>query len=1032
MMTNQMNRLPMPIFISSTFKDMQAERDVLMKRVFPKLSEYASQRSVSLVPIDLRWGITQEESKSGMVIELCLYEIDRCRPFFIGILGGRYGWCPTEEYLKNNQNLLDQHSWLKKDVEDGRSITEIEMQYGVLRAAQRDNALFFIKRDHDGQMPEDSRLDDLIKQIESCGVLIEDAGENQMALGQGKCYYSYYDSLESLEQKVEMAVKGLIDKVFPMENNEDMWYHERKAQQVYLQELCDLYVPQQANESHIFYMDKMLDRYMMITSDQDCFYGKSAFVANWLKRHQNDDSHNFIYHFVGVGYLEGNYKRILQRLCIEVSTLYGLEMPTEREDGQEVDYTMELSRMLDQIKDEKPLYIIIDGLQHLTGSPDVKMLNWLPVIPDNVSLIVTTPYHDMTQEVFYKRYGTLWFLQAFEEEEERQFIIKYLNRFSKRLENDMVDKILASYSAAKPSPHGVKDILTLKSLMNVLILDGSPKLRNEHIDEYCENNMEYFYSRMFKRLENDFGEDVVRLVLCLIVCSKSGLSEKEILEISGATIKQWSSIRYSISHLLSLKGDRYDIDKITIDAQIKERYKSDETSVRQMLVSYFSQFDSNRSLEEILYQFYYLQDFDALYSKLMDLDVFSYMFKERIADLLVYWRAIYNNDREKCHSLGNYEELDLSYTEECGHTLADMGTFAKQLIGDTDSAVKLFICSEEIYENIIHSDHDTLATVYTELKEYDSALDSLEKILPVAQLLHDERDTYYPILLSKKGMLLLKTNNVEEGIDVLKEALSCLNVKFCQETINIYIYLASACLIVRDDSQFVEYIEKAIAIIQKDWGDEYFLMGEALFRYGVFHENQGHNVEAANYYRKALNVLTKWYPDEHETILYINNRLKGLSEDPDDEAIDSFGDGESIDCFDDDDVSNAIENWLNDSGGDGSQLSESDFKEVLSFFEGITDDLQLVGNDWEDGMREYEYAFRYKHDCEIAGDRYVYGPYDQHVYVCVDSEGRYISNGRAFDTLKEAQVHYLMCATVLYEQYCNFKNLPVDPDETEE
>ena len=32
---------------------------------------------------------------------------------------------------------------------------------------------------------------------------------------------------------------------------------------------------------------------------------------------------------------------------------------------------------------------------------------------------------------------------------------------------------------------------------------------------------------MFKRLENDFGEDVVRLVLCLIVCSKSGLSEND-------------------------------------------------------------------------------------------------------------------------------------------------------------------------------------------------------------------------------------------------------------------------------------------------------------------------------------------------------------------------------------------------------------------------------------------------------------------------------------------------------------------------
>ena len=49
------------IFISSTFQDMQVERNYLIEKVFPKLRLEASKREVSIVPVDLRWGITEEE-----------------------------------------------------------------------------------------------------------------------------------------------------------------------------------------------------------------------------------------------------------------------------------------------------------------------------------------------------------------------------------------------------------------------------------------------------------------------------------------------------------------------------------------------------------------------------------------------------------------------------------------------------------------------------------------------------------------------------------------------------------------------------------------------------------------------------------------------------------------------------------------------------------------------------------------------------------------------------------------------------------
>src|SRR3990172_2720695 len=80
------------VFVSSTFRDMRAERDELVKRVFPRIRKLCESRGVVWGEVDLRWGITEEQSERGEVLPLCLAEIQRCRPWFIGLLGDSYGW----------------------------------------------------------------------------------------------------------------------------------------------------------------------------------------------------------------------------------------------------------------------------------------------------------------------------------------------------------------------------------------------------------------------------------------------------------------------------------------------------------------------------------------------------------------------------------------------------------------------------------------------------------------------------------------------------------------------------------------------------------------------------------------------------------------------------------------------------------------------------------------------------------------------------------------------------------------------------
>lgn len=83
------------IFVSSTFSDMQAERDYIRKYTIPLLEEYFNPKHISIKFIDLRWGVNTRdgniEDREEEILRVCFNEIQRCRPFFLGLIGDRYG-----------------------------------------------------------------------------------------------------------------------------------------------------------------------------------------------------------------------------------------------------------------------------------------------------------------------------------------------------------------------------------------------------------------------------------------------------------------------------------------------------------------------------------------------------------------------------------------------------------------------------------------------------------------------------------------------------------------------------------------------------------------------------------------------------------------------------------------------------------------------------------------------------------------------------------------------------------------------------
>lgn len=121
------------IFISSTFRDMQAERDMVQEKVLPALRNCAKKYGENVGVIDLRWGVDtsalETDEGSAKVLSVCLDEIDRSHPYMLIFLGERYGWIPDGSLIeKAVSSRVD-----KYEVDDfEKSVTALEIEYGAL------------------------------------------------------------------------------------------------------------------------------------------------------------------------------------------------------------------------------------------------------------------------------------------------------------------------------------------------------------------------------------------------------------------------------------------------------------------------------------------------------------------------------------------------------------------------------------------------------------------------------------------------------------------------------------------------------------------------------------------------------------------------------------------------------------------------------------------------------------------------------------------------------------------------------------
>jgi len=296
------------VFVSSTFRDMHAERDELIKRIFPQLRKLCEERGVTWSEVDLRWGITEEESQRGEVLPICLAEIQRCRPYFIGLLGERYGWVPDVVPAE----LIEQEPWLEQH--RSQSVTELEILHGVLNnRSMADHALFYFRdpafidtrppeerpdflevptkeeSDRLGRTEAERRARDRMRKLEALKDLIRTSG---LPLSEN------YPAPQALGELVLRDLTEIIERLYPADQVPDPLDREAMDQEAFAQSRASIYIGRQSYYDRLDEHARSDGPPLVVVGESGS--GKSALLSNWSLRYR--DAHRdrpLLMHFIG-------------------------------------------------------------------------------------------------------------------------------------------------------------------------------------------------------------------------------------------------------------------------------------------------------------------------------------------------------------------------------------------------------------------------------------------------------------------------------------------------------------------------------------------------------------------------------------------------------------------------------------------------------------------------------------------------------------------------------------------------------------
>lgn len=534
------------VFISSTFKDMQAERDYLHERIFPRLRGVIGAYGEDICELDLRWGVdtsqmTEEES-SHQVLRVCIDAIDRCRPYILVLLGERYGWIPDHSLV---HSLRDER--IENWYEDQMSITNLEILYGALSEADTLKQCVFCFRDPGviEQIAEEKRplyasesslhrkkLDELkalIRSKEGAAILDYTASWDS----QSGCITGLEDFGNAVYETLSAMIRRDFGAQTPKSFPEQMHLDVMRTKERFL----SAYVPRYAEEGRIL---ECLSAHCRLHGGSfpwtrgillkgEAGSGKSALMAS-LAAAAEQSGQKVICYFSGNAGCQSS-ETLENYVAFRLEALFGLE-------HQDLPAKERILQAYEQVKDT-PVLIFIDGLDQLFRGESQGFPDLLQLCPDFYYVLSSLSGFDTTRltEEYIWGFETIS-LSGLNAEQREQFISLSAQKRGKKLDAIVTEMVVREpgagnplylslllqrffmmdrreFEAAEALAPGMEGLhLYMRGLLNEMPDDPVPMIQ-------------YLLSVVGQR----FGLDACREILLLLAVSRAGLTERELEEI---------------------------------------------------------------------------------------------------------------------------------------------------------------------------------------------------------------------------------------------------------------------------------------------------------------------------------------------------------------------------------------------------------------------------------------------------------------------------------------------------------------------
>jgi tetratricopeptide (TPR) repeat protein len=607
---------------------MHSERDWLIRHVFPELRQRLEAHRLYLEDIDLRWGVTREQAENNLAIELCLHQVLQSRPFFVGLIGQRYGWRPTAL----PPSTLDQFPWVAHFT--GRSVTELEILCGTQKAEWMPRALFFFRS------PEATEtIPPHIREAVFVDPPSDDPGSDARCLDNLKwrlerewylpveiynCRWDG-DAYEKTGRLVDLNRFGAL----VLERLWEAIRDEHRLPEVPPEKAAVDPIEAEAAHHNRF---REIRRRIFVGRDQDLAFlrrfaqgddrvpclvtgpvgiGKSALLAELVTRLQNEPTSRpstpskaetslepsfaadlvrrgnsesepsaesvadwvILSHFVGASEGSTDLGRTLRRLAQEISRQFKLPTPIP----EDLDNLKAAFRgLLFDVPKSSRLLLVIDAVDQLDPFGQSHELFWLPEeLPPHVKLIVSAPSdlplgRNAVWQALGRRVLVRREVPPLGEPEGREILRQVPSLAGKALGEDQAHLFLACPATTNP--------LYLR-----VALEEMRGLSYERVNEFIRslptgrdgNPLLRLFDQMLARLESEFGgRPFVERVLVSLACSRRGLTEGE-LKMNAADLTGVEELQPLLRQLrpyLLRRGPLYDFYHSALPEAIRARY----------------------------------------------------------------------------------------------------------------------------------------------------------------------------------------------------------------------------------------------------------------------------------------------------------------------------------------------------------------------------------------------------------------------------------------------------------------------------